>query len=249
MAVVTFTAVPGTTYRVAVDGYDGSVGNITIGVTDEGGGGAVLPTNAVGIADFVNGGYKWMTTDLVASDVTDHPELITPSTGLITNDVANTTVPRFINDFETYLLAADWTVVLEWYRNGTFAEPLRIQNSAATSPGSNPVFQIEDDHNYALFSDYLASFAGERDLTPTHVGGSGVTNVLAITRTDAKLVASFNGAAIVSNGAALAGFAAGVDRAFIGGEAGYAYDQMTLRRIVIYPPQADADLPGLSVLS
>lgn len=69
----------------------------------------------------------------------------------------------------------------------------------------------------------------------------------AVTRRDDKIVASFNGRSIVSTSTTSSGFSAEVNHIVLGGNTTGLYGDMTIKKIVIYPAQDDADLPGLSI--
>jgi hypothetical protein len=243
MPHVDITVTSGTTYHIAVDGFDGAVGNINLTMADLGGT-VSLPSGAVGIADFVNLGFNWSggsTANL--ADVIDHPEYVVPGTGLVLNDV---NPPQFIGDFATYLLAGDWTVVMEWYRQTTLCDPLHIQDIT----DNDPRLSCEDSSGGEHFFAYDLVGGSERDTNSAASGGADhVVNVVALTRTNAKLVQSFNGSSIQSAVAAQASWAAGVTNVYTGGSVGSNFGPMILGRIVVYPPQSDAALPGLSVAS
>lgn len=234
----------GVTYYIAVDGYDGTVGNIILTVADLGAP-AVLPPGAVGFADFANGGYIFDgVPTTTAADVLNDPEFIIPGIGLFIADDADPV--QFIGDFATYLLAADFTVVLEWYRIDGFACPLHIADSADDLPR----FSIEDEQGAGAFDFFTFDWVpavGERDVFRTGNADNGVINVCAVTRTNAKISASFNGSAFASTVAGQATFAAGVNTAYIGGTQTTSFGPMVLGKIVIYPPQLDADLAALAV--
>lgn len=214
----------------------GLIGGQTGGIS---GGDIALPAGAVGIADFVNGGYKWGATGLAALDVVDRPATITPNVGLVATD-DDIVVPKLIGDFATYLMAGDWTAVLYWDKSGSSCSPLHIQDEA----DDNPRFVLQDGAFWWLAYDVSGGAGTERDNEDdfTH----GTSSVAAITRTDAKIVSSFNGRATVANTASSSGFASGVNGAFLCGNSSGSGGAMTLKKLVIYPAQADADLPGLS---
>jgi hypothetical protein len=244
MPIVDVTVTAGVTYHIAVDGYDGTVGSVTLTMADLGGG-MTLPAGAVGIADFVNGGYQWTTAAQNAALVLADPEAVVPGVGLVIGD---TTDPiEIIGDFAAYLLAGDWTVVMEWFRQDDFCTVIHIQDIA----DDNPRLSFDDDKRVGSgFFVYDLVGGNERDtFTLPGANTTHVVDVAAVTRTNAKIVQSFNGAAIQSAVAAQASWAAGVNHVYVGGSVGSNFGNVILGRIVVYPPQSDAALPGLSVAS
>lgn len=242
MATLTFNAVPGTTYYIALDAEDGTAGTVVLSAADLGGGGGVeLPAGAVGMVDFINGAYLWGEDSLTADQFVDHPELIVPGVALIHDAAGNGDDPfEFIGDFGAYLVAGDFTAVVEWIRVESFCEPLHIQDA-----DNNPRLGVED--GTSGFLAYDLNVGNERDLTDNDPPGAGETcvrHVVALTRTSSKLVMSLDGEAIISNGSAQSGT---FTNAYGGGGAGSSSGHLALGRIVLYPPVDDADLPGLAV--
>lgn len=199
--------------------------------------GATLPANAVAMADFINGNYLTTTAVLGVADVVSVPGQVSVGVGLAI-DGASTV--ELIGDLATLLLTGDWTVVLAWSKGGSYCVPLHIQDSV----DDNPRLEIADNTSYWLIYDLSGGAGTERDAEDDFSHGS--SSVLALTRTDAKLKASYNGRAVLGSAAASSGFASGVNRVLLGGDSAGSSGAMTLHKIVIYPAQADADLPGLA---
>jgi hypothetical protein len=207
------------------------------GGSDSGGGGGTLPPGALAIADFVNGTYLTTTATLTAADVVSAPGQVASGTGLAIDD---TNTVELIGDIAALLLAGDWTIVLAWSKAGSFCHPLHIQDSA----DDNPRLALEDGASWWLAYDVSGGAGTERDAEDDFAHGT--SSVAAITRTDAKLKASYDGRAVLGSSAASSGFAAGINRVLLGGDSSGSYGDMTLKKIVIYPAQDDAALPGLS---
>lgn len=208
-----------------------------VGGPKGGSGGGTLPANAIAMADFVNRDYLTTTAVLSAADVISSPGQVSAGVGLAIDDTGTV---ELIGDLATLLLAGDWTVVLAWSKGGSYCVPLHIQDAA----DDNPRLEIADSTSYWLAYDVSGGAGTERDAEDDFSHGS--SSALALTRTDAKLKASYNGRAVLGSAAASSGFASGVNRVLLGGDSAGSSGAMTLRKIVIYPAQADADLLGLS---
>lgn len=208
-----------------------------------GGGGGTLPAGALAIADFVNGAYLTTTATLSAADVVSATGGITSGVGLF---IAVTDVVELIGDLATLLFSGDWTLVLEWSSSGCTA--IHMSDVADNDPN----FLVTDGNagsSWALGAQDRSGGSGTIRSVVDYLPSRSPPAIAAVTRTDSKIVASFNGRAVVSTSTSSTGFAAGLNHIVLGGNStapNGLYGDMTLKKIVIYPAQDDATLPALS---
>jgi hypothetical protein len=258
---LSFTATEGTTYYIAVDGRDGDFGNVAISCAELGDtAGGSLPAGAVGLLDFVNGHYIYGSNHFTADQVVSQPWRIVPGVGLAKSngderDQDNNSC-FLLGQWRDYLLTGSWTMVIEF---GVLdaAIPVMIQTSDANVALGFDYgqwytdYEVEQPLSIDFFPDPSGFFglerdmlwAGENDLSAV---GFPQINCVATTRTDARAANSFNGSTAVA-----------IDDQPVDSFASHGMDQVLLfsevsgviGRIVIYPPQLDADLAALSVVS
>jgi hypothetical protein len=208
-----------------------------------GGGGGTLPDGALAIADFVNGTYLTTMATLTAADVVSAPGQITSGVGLF---IAATDVVELIGDLATLLFSGDWTMVLEWASSGCTA--IHMSDAADNDPN----FLVTDGNagsDWALGAQDRSGGSGSVRFVVDYLPSRSPPAIAAVTRTDSKIAASFNGRAVVSTSTSSTGFSAGVNHIVLGGNStapNGLYGDMTVKKIVIYPAQDDAALPGLS---
>lgn len=201
--------------------------------------------------DFINGIYFDGAT-VTAADVVDHPEWITASGLEASYDNESSVgdaVPHFIGNALTALLAANWTLVLE-YEELFAANVTAIFTmlNADTNTWSK-AFRVErlgigDDLCVAVSDDDSSVFRQVSDISDLIPHGIGIHRI-AVTRTDAKIAFSVDGGAVHST--ATASSALGAINATIGAEDGAFLSNATnLRALTLYAPQADVNLPALS---
>lgn len=244
-SMLSFAGTLGTVYRIAVDGAGGTYGNVMLALTEETSGGASLPAGATAMLDFVSGTYLYGVNVFTASEVLGHPEFITPGLGLIVgHDGGGGSDPScaILGDFATFLLAGDWTVVIEFVRGTANSEPLHINDPTDDNPNSAIVLGsgFVDFNSAVPFAEDIVSY------------DSLLAHVIAATRRNAsnKLSFSFDGRTVVQSAATIASGFPGVTNAWIGGPSSTtANGYILVGRIVFYSVQLDADLPGLAVLT
>jgi hypothetical protein len=208
-----------------------------------GGGGGTLPDGALALADFVNGTYLTTTATLTAAELVSAPGQITSGTGLF---IAVTDVVELIGDLATLLFGGNWTLVLEWSSSGCTA--IHMSDAADNDPN----FLITDGNaggSWALGAQDRSGGSGTIRSVVDYLSSRSPPAIAAVTRTDSKIAASFNGRTVVLTTTSSSGFAAGVNHIVLGGNStapNGLYGDMTLKKIVIYPAQDDAALPGLS---
>jgi hypothetical protein len=212
----------------------------TVEIADAGGGS--LPAGAVGLLDFVSGTYLFEATgepvSYTAAEVISTPDQITFAVGLVATDAGDPS-SEILAEFADYLATANWTIVIEWRRGDTFCVPLYMTDD----DGYPPRIKIEDSESSAWVFAFDQKTGQERDLFRTQ---SGDTHALAFTRTDAKIAMSLDGSTVTQSTTPLTGVT--WTKAWLGGVDTGAFWNITVGRIVIYPPQDNADLPALAVV-
>lgn len=248
MPTLTFPVTTGETYYVAVDGKDGSFGDISVSCADLGGGDLPLPDGALGMLDFMHGVYKWGEDTYTADEVIDTPSAVVPGLGLWVQDYQ--VVDPFDNlpaigilagDFLNHLLLGDFTIVSETFSN-YYAVPVYID-------GTHVLGYEAQSNSQLLVYDYSADL---RQIAKVETVGFGVPeyNIHALTRTTSHLAlrvseGEFAGTTWEDGATATASFTA--TAAYIGGGPGSngAYGAMLCTRMVFYPAQDNGDLAGL----
>lgn len=202
------------------------------------GGGGDLPGDALAAADFVAGAYEVAGVAVTAADVVDHPEFIGAG-GLAVPGSDPAGVISILGDFLATLTPMDWTVLIEY--------------EELTSSGRTVLLSVSDiDFAEAFDTERMNaglafraedSAAGYRSIDD----GTGFAGVhrLAITRTDTKLAMSVDGAATLVDDSITMTIAATI--ATVGGYTGESsMNAFNLRKLYVWAPMADGDLPGIS---
>ncbi len=184
---------------------------------------------------------------LTTADWIDDTSHLTGGTGLVltTPDA----IPNILGNYQTNLLAANFTRVIAFTLLNPGTPQSGVVSAISDSDDNNEVVAYFNADNTIYLDDYNAGSDG-RNLTSAPAVADGTTiNILAFTRTQAKLVLSLNGADIFSDDTPF------VDPIILEG-AGYGsfYNDgtvsstatVTIISDAIYAPQPDADLPTLS---
>jgi hypothetical protein len=192
--------------------------------------------------NFVTGTYKVSGSTVSISTLVDRPQNIFSGMGLI---VATHPIV-ILGDLLDFLLAGDWTVVVDWVRPDAYAEPLRI----ADASDNNPRIGVQDDSGGFLAYELIV---GTRDLDLTGKTGTIVRSVIAFTRNDVHLAISRDSATVVEATdpgplpLAMSGawFGGGPDSSGVLNSSG----QCLVRRFIAYPSKSNATLISLSANS
>lgn len=202
-----------------------------------GGGGGLLAS-----ANFVTGSYSVGGSSVTAADIVDQPGLIGAS-GLAVPSGGSPI--NILGTFLATLTTGDWTVLVEYEqisgRSVLFVvadtNDLSGQTYIGAELGSgSPAYPNTYDNN-PTNGRSIYDFA-----SPLSAG----IHRFAVTRQDAKLVMSIDGAAIVSDTStsfAVTGLAYG---SFGGFPGDITANACNIRRLDVYTAKNDADLPGLS---
>lgn len=200
--------------------------------------GGGLPENATAFADFINGVYLYGESELTAAAVISNPERIGVFGLALTPGQSTVDI---LGDFEAFLIAANWTVLIDL----TVTSPTASSDILFVSKlGSITYFVkvvVYATHGRAIDG---APFHSDRNIFAGTL--SPGRHKIAVTRTDAKLVISVDASAIASdtNNQPTAGFL--TDAAF-GGISGSTISQSShIRSLTLYAPQDDGVLPTLS---
>jgi hypothetical protein len=209
-----------------------------------------VPAGANIHLDFINGLY-WVSAEVTAADVIDHPDWITGN-GLEIIYAHETTpgtgVAHYIGAVLAALVTLDWTIVIEYeeFYDGGQTKPLVMTDDAfgayldelsivreSGGGGTISVLDYDDDTSTNRYRPLLSSYS---------IG----THRIAVTRRNVKLSISADGEATQSNVTSNAGVV--LDRAAIGSSDGeYLYNDFYLRSFTVYDtPKLDADLPALT---
>lgn len=216
-------------------------GIVAATIGSQSGGGDVYP-DAVAVFDTILSLYSIDGVATTAAAMIDRPDLIDGSGLYIDWDVSGAFATA-IGDFLTKLIAPSWTIVAEAIE----------ENDTGNFPWLD-VFAAATSHNAQIFTTMSSSFANITVTTPG-VGGDAFAQVavtdrpnlrrIAVTRTASKVVISANGSAIVSDTTSTT---PSYDSARIGAQKGSTFPDMKghIRRIIVYDPVSDSELPGLS---
>jgi hypothetical protein len=210
-------------------------------------GGGSVPEGALVHLDFINGLYFVEGTDPPAvGDVLDHPEWI--GAGGLELRFANETtigtgIAHVLGDALTTLLTANWTAVIEF--------------ETLADDGSEHVFSVQsaaplwEDAMWARAdnSSFIGVFETNGGITSREINAAGLVSAgvhrIAITRTDAKLAVSVNGATATVDSTSSPSFVP--ETATFGSYHGdWLSNEVNIRSLTVYAPRADADLPSLS---
>ena len=211
---------------------------------DSGGAGGDPYSDAVAVADFLSGIYRIDGVSVSAASMIANPEFIDGS-GLYINWDVSGAYTWAIGDFLINLTTTDWTIVLEVTEDdvGTM-HPLTMadENTGGTDLDSLIVSTAASSVSCTDDPDPGAS----RFVSVGSVAARPAVRRIAATRTNAKLVISVNGSAINSDATATS--TPSYNRVLLGADDGDTFPFMKghIRRIIVYPVQADAALPALS---
>lgn len=205
-------------------------------------------SDATAVADFVLGIYQAGATSYTLNQVVSEPQYITANGLFFDWNTAQEPMDMLPNAIFDAIVDCNWTLVFEWeeLELGTIMRPLFLQDDATV--GTEDLWIHSDDTEVFVFdqpSPGTSREAGQVSGVPARPG----IRRIAITRTPSKLVTSLNGSAIVSDTTpSLSPF---FEHVGLGGEVIFALPQPLelmgyVRRIIVYPAQADAALPGLS---
>lgn len=198
------------------------------------------------VIDFIAGVYGVNGEDVAAADVIDHPELIVGD-GLDINFSPDDIAVDIIGDALAVLLTVNWTLVLEYEQASS---NFQTKMFTMTEEGTSKTLEIDrlgasSKRIYAL--DKVTTLL-VREINSSALNGTeaGIHRV-ALTRIDSKFVLSRDGEAIVDSGESLSGVT--LDYATFGSYHGDSvWDNCKIRKLIVYPPQDDSELPVLSAL-
>lgn len=190
--------------------------------------------------DFVNSIF-WDGSDFVtAAEAVDLPAQITGSGLEVETDEVN-----LLGAFLAFLVAADWTIVIEY--------EITVDTSFNT-----PIVISDDGGDYYIELTRKIPAAGRdmnlaeqgtsvyREAEDTDSHGLGVHKI-AFTRTNSKLVLSVDGSAAISDAAS--SDLPTMTKAAFGGYPGFGANQfLTIKTLDGYAVKADGELPVLSAL-
>jgi len=219
--------------------------------TTPGGGG---PGTLIASANFVTNVYVYGATSLTASQVVDQTGWITGN-GLEIPSAAGAAA-HVLNQFATELLTCNWTVLIEAniIVSSNVAPPSNL-----LSVYNNPTDLYEmgldissqqnwfiTDHDNALSVTRYTDDSADND-----TGGTADTTGVhryAVTRTNAKLAASVDGYSVTTDTTALTlpNLTYPMDRVYLGGYYNGTGRAVYIRRLEIYNPADNAQLPILS---
>lgn len=191
--------------------------------------------------DFVAGTYTVNGVTVTAADVIDQPGWI-DGTGLVIADSAATV--GVLGDALTYLLAADWTVVIEWDH---FVTNNTIQPLVLSDGSLDNVVRLRRQNSLSSRFMNVSDFAGVnfRQATDASASIGDGQHKIALTRTNSKLAFSIDGQSVVSNTSTT--FSITPTGAAFGGYPGDMIgDALTIKSCVVTAPVSDASLPTLS---
>ena len=199
---------------------------------------------ALAVMDFITGDYWIGDASATAASMIDRADLITGSGLYIDwNEVSG--AANAIGAFETLLLTSNWTLVLEVTETTSGSMyPFYMRDIAG---GSDATYINTGDTNIAAY-DQPAPGA-DRSVNIGSVAARPAVRRIAMTRTNDKQVMSVNGSAINSDATATS--TPSHDSVTLGGDpsdGGAAFMLGYIRRIILYSPQADSALPGLSTV-
>jgi hypothetical protein len=204
-------------------------------------GGSPPPSDAINF-DFIAGTYYVNGVAKTAADVVDQPSWI-DGTGLVIADFASSVA--ILGDALTYLLTADWTMVIEWDH---FTSANTILPFVMADGSNDNAVQLKRNNGLGGHLMNVQDFAGInfRQATDVLLGavGDGVHKT-ALTRTDPKLIFSTDGSATVADTSISFGIVP-IAAAFGGYPGDTIGDALTIRRFTANAPVSDGSLPGLS---
>lgn len=218
-------------------GFFGSLAALSPSSGGGGGGGGPGPFNF----DFVGHSYSVNSTTVTASAIVDTPGAI-DSTGLVMADSAN--VIGIIGDALTYLLTANWTMVIEWDH---FLSTNSVKPFVMADGSNDNAVQVQRQNSLGSYFMNLSDFAGVnfRQATDSSAAIGDGQHKIALTRTNGKIVFSVDGRSVVSDTSISFGISP-TAAAFGGYPGDTVFDAITIKSCVVTAPVSDASLPGLS---
>ena len=202
--------------------------------------------DALAVMDFITGDYWIGDSSVTAASMIDRPDLITAS-GLYIDWYAVSGATNPIGSFLTMFLTFNWTLVLEVTEDEPGDMYPFYMQDLSTNGGFDATW-INTGANFIAAYDQ-PSPGDDRSVSISSVIARPAVRRIAMTRTNDKLVMSVNGSAINSDATATS--TPSSDEVTLGGspsDAGAAYMMGHIRRVILYSPQSDAALPGLSTV-
>ena len=217
-------------------------------VSASGGGGGSPYPDSLAVADFITSDYWIGDASTTAELMIDRPDLITAS-GLFIDWNAVAGATNCIGAFLTLLLTSNWTLVIEVTETDSGSMyPFYMRDVAG---GSDATYINTGDTNVAAY-DQPAPGA-DRSVNVSSVAARPAVRRIAMTRTNTKHVMSVNGSAINSDVTSTS--TPSHDTVTLGGDpsttnsSGVVASMVGyIRRVILYSPQSDAALPGLSTV-
>lgn len=215
---------------------------------DSGGAGGNPYPDALAVCDFVLGEYWMGEGEVTAASMVDRPDLISAS-GLQIQNLDPGGVVFIIGALRDLLFTANYTLVFEWSDTNVAGNrtPISIDDSS-TAGGLDSLYVFCDA---TMVGFYDQPEPGDNRLAEkTGLASMPATRRIAATRINAKISASVNGAAVISD--TVPSSTPSLDVATLGGTYSDAYFGSFatmnghIRRLIIYAEQADAALPVLS---
>jgi len=191
--------------------------------------------------DFINHVYSVNGVTVTATDIVDQPTWI-DGTGLVIADSAATV--GILGDALTYLLTADWTMVLAWDH---FTSSNNILPFVMADGSNDNAVQVKRKDGLGGHFMNVQDFAGINFRQAEDSSGAIGDNVhkIAITRADAKVIFSVDGRSVVSDTSISFGITP-IAAAFGGYPGNTVGDALTIKSCVVTAPVSDGSLPALS---
>lgn len=199
------------------------------------------------VIDAVNGTYTFNGSAVAIEDIIDctkpafDPDLDIDAGGIKLRDTAGREI-NFIGDLLTECLTNGYTIVLEFNPGEDATIGLYNYDSSDFDPISWITVFVDILAGTPNAQQLQSSDATTVDLTESALVSQ--TNKVAMTMTAARMAISLNGASVTAHehpavvtGMNFVGFTLGVTEATTAAR---------IRSFAVYPPQLDADLPGLS---
>lgn len=207
---------------------------------------------ATAVADFMAGIYLVNGIAVSASDIIDNVGFIETGGLRMSFDVEGYRA-RMLGGLRDAFLSGTLTFVIEWqddYANDDYLGPLNVADTSTGAGGApDTMYQYTWPNQQGFYdqpdpgTNRLVQPMVSPGLTP-----GGVRRV-ACTRTNTQFAMSVNGSAVsedTNTGASLTT----PDEAYLGGDqfSGWSTFQGYIRRVIVYPPVTNAELPALSAL-
>lgn len=191
--------------------------------------------------DFVNHLYYVNGVAKTAADIVDQPSWI-DGTGLVIADSAATV--GILGDALTYLLTADWTMVIEWDH---FLSTNSVQPFVMADGSNDNAVQLQRQNSFGGYFMNLSDFAGAnfRQAVDSSAAVGDGQHKAAFTRRDSKIIISTDGRSTVSDTSISFGIVP-IAAAFGGYPADTVIDAVTIKSCVVTAPVSDGSLPTLS---